>query len=177
MCKIFSTVGIASLILFFFTSIYDYSFTSIEGNNVSLSSYQQKTIIIATLPVTVSAENNQHLARLDSLSRAHPSTLVMIGVPSVEDGYTEQNTESLKTWYRTYLGNQFVISKGMYTHKTSANQHPLFKWLTDKNLNMHFDMDVEGIGDQFFISENGTLYGVLGPEAKWSNNTFSRLIQ
>ena len=177
MYKIFSTTILSSLLLISFTSIYDYSFISIEGNTINLSNYQQKIIIITTLPVTQTTENNLHLARLDSLSKAHPGDAIMIGVPSIEDGYTDQNAEALKTWYRSILGNQFIIGKGMYTHKTSTAQHSMFTWLTNKDYNQRFDQDIEGIGDLFFVSENGILYGVLGPDAKWSNNTFNRIVQ
>lgn len=177
MLKMFLTVAISGLGLNNIPGIYDYSFTSIEGNIITMSSYQQKKIIITTLPVIQNAENNLHLARLDSLSRANQPEIVMIGIPSFENGYTEQNSDTLKNWYRSILGNQFIIGRGMYTHKTSSNQHQMFAWLTKTNLNNRFDVDVEGIGDQFYISENGTLYGVLGPGAKWSNNVFNRLIQ
>jgi glutathione peroxidase len=172
---------IASIILlssFSFSGIYDYSFTTIEGSTVAMSSYQQKKIIIITLPVSENAENNLHLVRLDSLSAAHQGNVVMIGVPSIEDGYNSSNSAALRNWYRSHLGSQFIIASGMYTRKSSGNnQDQIFKWLTDKNLNGHFDNDVEGIGNQFFISPTGELYGALGPEAKFSNNVFNRLVQ
>jgi glutathione peroxidase len=158
------------------SSIYDYSFTTIEGIQTSLNSYQGKKIIILTLPISQNTENNIYLQRLDSLSKAHQGNVVMIGVPSFEDGYSIEGSNNLKTWYRSILDSQFLISKGLHTRKSSS-QEPLFKWLTDKDLNRHFDLDVEGAGQQFFISETGNLYGVIDPEARMSNKIFNKLIQ
>jgi hypothetical protein len=36
------------------------------------------------------------------------------------------------------------------------------KWLTNKNENGHFDLDVRGPGQKFFVNEQGKLYSVLG---------------
>jgi glutathione peroxidase len=174
----FITSSLIFLWGFSFSGLYDYSFTAIEGNTVAMSSYQQKTIIIVTLPISENAETNQYLARLDSLSNAHQGNLVMIGVPSIEDGYNSSNSAAMKDWYRSYLGSQFIIAAGMYTRKASGNnQDQIFKWLTDKNQNGHLDDDVQGIGSQFFISPAGELYGETGPEAKFSNHVFNRLVQ
>jgi glutathione peroxidase len=156
--------------------IYEYSFNSIEGNDIYLNNYRNKKIVISTLPAVQTTENNNYLLRLDSLSRANPA-IIMIGIPSYEDGYTQQNAAALKNWYRSKLGNQFIIGRGMHTRKISSGQHSIFKWLTKKEWNQHFDNDVEGAGEQFFINENGELYGVLDPEVRWSNIIFNRLVQ
>jgi len=65
----------------------------------------------------------------------------------------------------------------MYTRKSSSYQNEIFAWLTDKDLNGHFDKEVDGPGSEFFVSASGELYGVLGPEARWSDNLFNKLIQ
>jgi glutathione peroxidase len=156
--------------------IYDYSFTDMEGNTIALNNYRQKKIVIVTLSIIKSNENDKYLLRLDSLSKANPS-VVMIGIPAVEDGYAEQNATTLKNLYRSKMGNQFIIAKGMHTRKYSENQHSLYKWLTDKDFNTHFDKDAAGAGQQFFINETGEIYGVTGPEAKWSNKIFNRLVK
>lgn len=166
------------LMVFALPGIYDYSFTTIEGGIVNLSSYQNKKIVIVTLPVMPGGDNNKFLERLDSISAARQATIKMIGVPSYEDGYTAASIIALRNWYRSKLGAQFIVATGMYTRKASgSNQHIIFKWLTDKNKNGHFDMDVNGAGQQFFIATGGDLYGILGPEAKWNTNIFNRLVQ
>jgi glutathione peroxidase-family protein len=177
MKKIFSITFISIIVFGYFTNIYDYSFLSAEGNIINLNSYQQKKIIFVTLPISQNNETNNYLERLDSLSRAHTTGIVMIGVPSYEDGYTSSSASTLNAWYRSKIGNQIIIGQGMYTRKNSSDQNQIFRWLTDKNLNSHFDIDVSNWGQQFFISGSGELVGVLGPEAKWSNRIFNKLVQ
>jgi len=174
--KIYSMLFIAIPFALYFNGIYDYSFTTIEGNTKNLSDYRQKKIVIVTLPINETTETTRYLQRLDSLSRAHSAQIVMIAVPSYEDGYTASNKNALENWYRSKVGSQVIIAQGIYTRKASTEQNQIFKWLTDKNLNTHFDIDVSGYGHQFFISETGELYGNIISEAKWSNRIFNKLV-
>jgi hypothetical protein len=41
---------------------------------------------------------------------------------------------------------------------------------------MHFDIDVKGSGQKFFVSENGELYGVFGPEVNLSAKLLNRML-
>jgi hypothetical protein len=54
-----------------------------------------------------------------------------------------------------------LISQPLNVRKTSGAQHPLFAWLTKSSENGHFNKDVAGEGQLFFISAKGTLYSVL----------------
>src|SRR5690349_15251410 len=101
-------------------SVYDYTVTTIEGQQINLSNYQGKKIIIVTLPIYQNTENNNYLLRLDSLSKLNRSDLVMIGFPSYENGYTNQDSVQLKTWYNSFLGVEFIVSKGVNTRKSSV---------------------------------------------------------
>ena len=176
MKKIFPILSFAIVVSLSFNSIYDYSFTTIEGDTKTLGNYRQKKIVIITLPINETTETTRYLQRLDSLSKAHSSQLIMIGVPSFEDGYSASKKNTLKSWYRSKIGSQVIIAQGMYTRKVSGGQNQIFKWLTDKDLNTHFDIDVNGYGHQFFISETGELYGNIISEAKWSNRIFRELV-
>ena len=148
-------------------SIYSHSVISIEGNNKPLNAYLGKKMLIITLPTVQNASNYSLLHSLDSLRAANPGSLVIIGVPAYEDGYTPAIKESLKTWYRSILNNNIIITEGLYTRKTSGSQqHPLFKFLTDKERNGHFNRDISGPGNKFFVWTDGELMGVLGPQTR-----------
>jgi glutathione peroxidase len=159
--------------LFFLTSavcvesIYTHSVTTIEGVNKPLSAYQGKKLLILTLPVQQNASNDSLLQALNSVGLAYAGSLVIIAVPSYEDGYTPAIKDSLKQWYRSMLGAGIIVTEGLYTRKTSGNQqHPLFRWLTDKDKNSFFDDDVTGPGDKFIVWPNGELTSVLGSPIK-----------
>jgi glutathione peroxidase len=159
-------------------SVYTHSVISIEGVNKPLSAYQGKKLLIITLPIQQSSSNDSLLHSLDSLRAAYNGSLVIIAVPSYEDGYTPAIKESLKQWYRSILNMDIIVTEGLYTRKTSGSQqHPLFKWLTDRTKNDHFDNDVSGPKDKFIVWTDGELIGVLGAQTKISSNTINELLQ
>ena len=159
-------------------SIYTHSVTSIEGGNKPLNAYQGKKLLIVTLPIQQNSSNDSLLHSLDSIRVVHGSSLVIIAVPAYEDGYTASIKESLRQWYRSILSMDIIVTKGLYTRKSSGNQqHPLFKWLTDKNRNNHFDRDVAGPNNKFIVWSNGELIGVLESQTKIGSNTVNELLQ
>lgn len=161
-----------------FESIYTHSVTTIEGVNKPLTNYQGKKILVITLPVQQNSSNDSLLTSLDSLRAVYNGSLIIIATPSFEDGYTTAMKESLKQWYRSKLSMNIIVTEGLYTRKTSGSeQHSLFKWLTDKNLNSHFDKDVTGSKIKFIIWTNGQLIGVLDAHTKVGSNTINELLQ
>lgn len=159
-------------------TIYSHSITTIEGVNKPLAAYQGKKILIVTLPTQQNSSNDSLLHSIDSLQTVHDSSLVIIAVPSYEDGYTPAIKESLKQWYRSILNMDILVTEGFYTRRISGGQqHSLFKWLTNKIRNGHFDKDVEGPRSKFFVWTNGELVGVLGAPTRIGGSTMNSLLQ
>lgn len=159
-------------------SIYTHSVTTIEGVNKPLTAYQGKKLLIVTLPLQQNISNDSLLHSLDSIRAVYAGSLAIIGVPSYEDGYTASMKESLKQWYRSILSMDIIVTEGLYTRKTSGSQqHPLFKWLTNKAKNDHFDRDVSGPKNKFIVWTNGELIGVLGPQTRIGGSTVNGLLQ
>ena len=131
-----------------------------------MSSYQGKKILIVVLPGTVSDADTSFLQAINNTDKQYKQQLKIIGAPSLEDGYTVSNANKLKQWYKKYLDANIVITEPMHTRKTSPGQHSLFSWLTKKEHNTHFDEDVAGAGQKFFISASGELYSVFDPPAR-----------
>jgi glutathione peroxidase len=142
------------------SSVYNIQVQTIDGNNVSLSSYQGKKIIAIEFK-TVNPDSAQ-LRYLDSLQTGS-SSIRVIAVPAIDFGGTvsEENLRNL----RASLGLHFLITKPAAVKKTAGSgQHPLFKWLTHVNDNGHFDNEVEVPGQFFIIGTNGILYSLLRKE-------------
>lgn len=58
-----------------------------------------------------------------------------------------------------------ILLKPAYLKKDAGNkQMELFDWLTNKNQNGHFDIDVQPGRQIFLINKKGTLYAVLSGE-------------
>lgn len=47
-----------------------------------------------------------------------------------------------------------LIAEGMKVKK-GTRQSSLFQWLTNKDMNHHFDKDLEDVGNKFYIYEKG----------------------
>lgn len=163
-------MGFLSLELFF-----DFEYISINGEVRQLNEFEGKKIIVILLPVEQTEDNLRSLNRLDSLSNRYSSQYTIVGIPSIEDGFTDIPAESLKTWYKSILKDHIILTAGMYTKKNSPLQHPLFRWLTNKSENMHFDEDVAGPGTKFFITEQGELNGVYSPDAELNEQLLDRM--
>jgi len=159
-------------------SIYTHAVTTIEGQNKSMADFQGKKILIFTLPIQQNVSNDSLLYSIDSLQEVHANSLVVIGVPSYEDGYTLSIKNDLKNWYRSRLNNEVIISEGVFTRQTSGSQqHALFQWLTDNNKNGSLNQDVTGPGNKFFIWTDGKLLAALGPQVKISGSTMNNLVE
>jgi glutathione peroxidase len=158
--------------------IYTYTVNSIEGTNKPLNACTGKKIFIITLPTQQNNANDSLLRSLDSIRAAYTTTVQIIAVPAYEDGYTLALKPQLKQWYRSKLGMGIIVTEGMYTRKTSGTQqHALFKWLTDKTKNGHFDQDVTGVKNKFMVWTDGELVAVLAAQTKIRSTVINDLLQ
>lgn len=159
-------------------NIYGLSVKTIEGNSKPLSVYQGKKILIITLPTQQNSSSDSLLRSLDSLSIKYANTLVIIAAPSYEDGYTQSNKNTLKQWYRNILNPSIIITDGLYSRKTTGNQQAtLFRWLTDKDENGHFNNDVTGPGNKFIVWTDGELVAVLEADTRLGGPTINNILQ
>ena len=173
-------IGTALLVSAFCTdgSFYDYSISSTDNQTYELSNTRGKKCLIFLLPAAQTNDDSLWLIRIDSISRSNFDHLTVIGVPSKENGYVGDLQELLSDWYRSMLDSGIIISKPLFTHKVSAvQQDGLFQWLTHAEKNGHINNETGGPGSMFFINEQGELYGVFGPEAKWSNKIINLMTQ
>jgi glutathione peroxidase len=146
-------------------SIYDISFSTIDGEQKTIASYKGKRLLVLVLPGTIRDADTVFLNAINNTGKQYKQVLNIIAVPSLEDGLNTSKLNELKKWYKKYLDVSVVITAPMQTKKTSPNQHPLFAWLTHKDKNTHFDEDVVGAGHKYFISAQGELHGVYDPKA------------
>lgn len=153
--------------------IYSISLQTIDGDKIDLSQYKGKKMLFIVLPTSAqdSAVAINHIIQLQA---KYQSTLVIIGIPAEEEGYTSAEAGTFKNLYRDASAN-FIIAEGMNVKKGSG-QSSLFRWLTSKDMNRHFDQDVKGVGSKFFVDETGKLYAVTGPQFKLTDPLMDRII-
>lgn len=171
-----SLAGVSLIVVF--SNLYSFTVPTLEGGSKNLSDYQGKKVLITILPTTRTFSTDSLLSVIDSLGTTNTGSLGIVAVPSFENGFTVDQKDSLLSWYRTKLSNSIVIADGLYTNISSGNQqHPLFVWLTNKDQNGHFDGEIMGIGQKYFIDEEGELFAVLGPEVKYGGTTVRKVLE
>ena len=155
-------------------SVDSLTIKNIDGANVSLLSYMgSKTLfLIAPSRPADSAE----LKELAAFNVRYGDTIKIVGILSFEDGYVDSNKMAIKAMYQ-HKGINLLLTEGMYTKKSAANQSALMKFLTWQSLNKRVDDDAMGRGHKFFVNENGKLYATLIPQASLFSAAVKRIVE
>ena len=153
--------------------IYDITLTTIDGNQIVLSQFKGKKLLILLLPLS-SQDTTLSANDIERLQTKYQSSLVVIGIPSWEAGYKTQDADKLKKTYKDSRAN-IIITEGMKVKK-GTGQFFLFQWLTNKDMNRHFDHDTRGVGSKFFVDEEGELYAVMGPNLSLTSPLMDKIL-
>jgi glutathione peroxidase len=175
MTRVFSFcfLSIVFLIAFGGEEIYNVPLKNIDGSAIDLSAHKGRKMLIMVLPGS-EEDGKMTISKLTSFASKH-SSLIVIGVPATEWGYRDTSKSQLKNLYKNLPPN-FLLVEGMRVQKEGAAQSPIFQWLTDKNKNGLYDRDVPGVGEKFFIDEQGKLYGVLGASLDLDSPIMERIL-
>jgi len=144
-------------------SIYDIEISSIENNAIDLSQFQGKKILFVN--VASKCGFTPQYAELQKLHEVYGEELVIIGIPcnqfmSQEPGSNEEIAEFCQKNY----GVSFLITEKVAVKGT--NQHPLYKWLTSKELNGSADSKVKWNFQKYLVNESGELLDVFSSNVK-----------
>lgn len=135
-------------------SIYAHSFTDIDGNEVSLSTFEGKKILF----VNVASEcgfTGQY-SELEELHKAYGEKVVLIGFPCDQFGGQEPGSEAeIKTFCEKNYGVTFLMTSKIEVK--GEGQHPIYKWLTSKELNGKENSDVSWNFEKYLVDEKGNL--------------------
>ncbi|WP_132056087.1 thioredoxin domain-containing protein [Pseudocnuella soli] len=165
---------LASLVSFrVFSDIYSIPLKSIDGKKVDLSEFKGMKMLFIVLPLSAN-DTTVSLKQIQGLQGRYRNSLAVIGIPAEEAGFERGNEDQLKQLYRT-ADRTFLILEGMKVKK-GPEQQTLFRWLTSREYNQHFDQDVRGVGSKFFVDEFGELYAVMGPEFKLTNPLMDKIL-
>ncbi|GIR22074.1 MAG: hypothetical protein CM15mP36_12810 [Flavobacteriales bacterium] len=113
-------------------SIYDISIKNIKGSEMSLSDYKGKYILFVN--VASNCGFTRQYKDLQQLYDQNSDKLVVIGVPCNQFGAQEPGSEDQISIFCSKKYNvSFPMTEKIYVR--GSNQHPLYKWLTSKELN------------------------------------------
>jgi glutathione peroxidase len=146
---------------FSLNGFYDLEINASDGSLIKLSKYQGKKIVIGEF--NAASPDGAQLRFLDSLQKANKNNLIVMAVPALDFG--TMNTESDKAMTK-FSNLSIIITQPVKVKKEAkADQHPLFRWLTNSNDNKHFNNDVFEEGLFFIVDEKGNMRGTLGKKS------------
>ncbi|MGB5437270.1 MAG: glutathione peroxidase [Maribacter sp.] len=136
------------------TTIYDIPIYSLQGEPIELSQFRGKKMLF----VNVASEcgfTNQY-KDLQKLSDAYSDILVVIGVPCNQFGQQEPgDSQQIQSFCERNYGVTFLMTEKIKVK--GSDQHPLYKWLTSKDLNGKKSSSVKWNFQKYLIDENGNL--------------------
>lgn len=135
-------------------SIYDIPINSLKGQPISLSEFEGKKILF----VNVASECGftKQYKDLQALSDKFQDQLVVIGCPCNQFGKQEPGDASqIQEFCELNFGVKFLLTEKIDVK--GSKQHPLYKWLTTKQLNNKKSSSVKWNFQKYLIDEKGNL--------------------
>lgn len=142
----------------FLTSIYSLQFTDVDGNPVSMSSYQNKKILLVNI-ATGNSKVSQ-LAGLQQLQQTYSDSLVIIAFPSNSFGNEARTNAEIKQFCQATYGVTFKIAAK--NSVTGAGIQSVYNWLAHVSDNGAMDAVVAKDFQKFLIDKDGKLIGAFG---------------
>jgi glutathione peroxidase len=145
-----------------FFSIYDYKIQLNNGEELELSKFKGKKLLLVN-----TASNCGYTAQYEELQKLHEQNsenIQIIAFPANDFADQEQsNDDEIAEFCKLNYGVSFPIAiKGGVVVKNSSQQ-PVFKWLTDKNLNGWNTHEPDWNFSKYLLDENGVLLAYFGP--------------
>lgn len=134
------------------SSIYNIKINNIDGSPIDLNTYRGKFILF----VNVASEcgfTGQY-EDLQKLYDTYQDKLMVIGVPCNQFGGQEPGSaETIQTFCKKNYGVTFLITEKVDVK--GKNQHPLYEWLTNKDLNGVENTSVKWNFHKYLVNGNG----------------------
>lgn len=145
------------------STVYDFSLTGIDGKEINLNAFKGKKILFVN--VASKCGYTPQYEGLQKLYEQNKEKLVIIGLPCNQFMNQESGTnEEIQTFCSKNYGVTFPISQKIYVKGDKI--HPLYNWLTRKELNGVEDSKVKWNFQKYLINEEGNLIQVFGSKVK-----------
>lgn len=136
------------------TSIYDIIINAIDGKPMELSSFKGKHVLFVN--VASKCGFTAQYKDLQKLSDTYPNKLVVIGSPCNQFGNQEPGGASeIQTFCERNFGVTFLLTEKIDVK--GKKQHPLYNWLTNKELNGSKGSSIKWNFQKYLINKEGKL--------------------
>ena len=145
-------------------SIYDIKINDITGEPIKLTDFKDKYVLFVN--VASKCGFTDQYKDMQELHEKYKSKLVIIGLPCNQFNNQEPGEESeISQFCQVNYGVTFLLTEKIEVK--GENQHPLYKWLTNKNLNGEKSSTVRWNFQKYMIDPSGKLinywYSITNP--------------
>ena len=148
-------------------SIYDIKINNITGEPIKLSDFKDKYLLFVN--VASKCGFTDQYKDLQELHEKYKDDLIIVGLPRNQFGNQEPgNEEEISQFCQINYGVTFLLTEKIEVK--GSNQHPVYKWLTDKNLNGVKSSTVRWNFQKYLLDPSGNLidywYSTTNPLSK-----------
>ena len=148
-------------------SIYDIKINNITGEPIELSDFKDKYLLFVN--VASKCGFTDQYKDLQELHEKYKDDLIIVGLPCNQFGNQEPgNEEEISQFCQINYGVTFLLTEKIEVK--GSNQHPVYKWLTDKNLNGVKSSTVRWNFQKYLLDPSGNLidywYSITNPLSK-----------
>jgi glutathione peroxidase len=145
-------------------TIYDIEIKSLQKNPILLSNFKGKYLLFVN--VASKCGFTPQYKDLETLHKKYTDNLVVVGVPCNQFGKQERgNNKEIQEFCEVNYGVSFLITEKIDV--TGKQQHPLYNWLTSRELNNRKSSSVKWNFQKYLISPEGKLidyyYSITNP--------------
>ncbi|MFD2200736.1 glutathione peroxidase [Shivajiella indica] len=154
-------------------SIYDFKMKDINGNEVDFSQYKGKKLLLVN--VASKCGYTPQYEDLQKLHETHGEKVVIIGFPANNFGGQEPGTnKEIKQFCSENYGVTFTMMDKISVK--GADKDPLYRWLSDKDLNGWNDKEPSWNFCKYFINEKGELVKFFPSSVKPMDEEILKLV-
>jgi glutathione peroxidase len=135
-------------------SIYDVKINSLSGAHINLKDFEGKYILFVN--VASKCGFTPQYKQLQELQDSYKNNLVVIGLPCNQFGGQEPGSPAdIETFCEVNYGVKFLMTEKIDVK--GKNQHPLYRWLTNKDVNGYKNSTVKWNFQKYLVDEKGNL--------------------
>ena len=155
-------------------NLYDIKINSLDGTPINLKAYKGQFILF----VNVASECG-FTSQYDGLQRLYDNykgKLMVIGVPCNQFGQQEPGSnQQIESFCKENYGVSFVMSEKIDVK--GKNIHPLYQWLTDKNLNGVKTTSVKWNFQKYIVGKQGEFIDYFYSLTRPTSSKITKLIK
>ena len=154
-------------------SLYDIKIEGIDGKLLDLNQYKGKKILFVNVASKCGFTNQYE--GLQELYSKNKEKLMVIGLPCNQFGGQEPGTKNeIQSFCKLNYGVNFPMTEKVDVK--GANQHPLYKWLTQKEKNSKMNSAVKWNFQKYLVDEEGRLIDVFYSITKPMSSKITKLL-